>query len=60
MPPNLPLPSSQSLPDPPSCRHIASAEGAFSVVQWLLEEGVDVNCIDRHNKTPLEVGTSCT
>lgn len=37
--------------------HIAAAEGAFSVVQWLVaEEAVDINPIDRHNKTPLEVG----
>jgi len=35
--------------------HIASAEGAFSVVQWLVqEEAVDVNPLDRHQKTPLE------
>jgi hypothetical protein len=36
--------------------HVAAAEGAFSVVQWLVEEGVDVNCLDRHQKTPLEEG----
>lgn len=37
-------------------RHVAAAEGAYSVVQWLVqEEGVDINCIDRHNRTPLEV-----
>lgn len=37
--------------------HVAAAEGAFSVVQWLVvEEGVDVNCLDRHHKTPLEEG----
>lgn len=35
--------------------HIAAAEGAFSVVQWLVvEEGVDVNALDRHNHTALE------
>ena len=38
------------------CRHIAAAEGAFSVVQWLVvEEGADPNPVDRHQRTPLEV-----
>ncbi|MEW5309905.1 MAG: hypothetical protein WDW38_001748 [Sanguina aurantia] len=35
--------------------HVSAAEGAFSVVQWLVEEGgADVNCLDRHQHTPLE------
>ncbi len=36
--------------------HVAAAEGAYSVVHWLVvEEGADVNPLDRHHKTPLEV-----
>eukprot|EP00798_Chlamydomonas_sp_ICE-L_P014010 gene14010-19944_t len=36
-------------------KHVASAEGAFSVVQWLIEEEKSpVNVLDRHKKTPLE------
>ncbi|WIA29235.1 hypothetical protein OEZ86_011743 [Tetradesmus obliquus] len=34
--------------------HIACAEGAYSVAQWLIETGVDVNPRDRHDRTPLE------
>lgn len=34
--------------------HVAAAEGAFSVAQWLLEEGADKNALDRHQRTPLE------
>lgn len=35
--------------------HVAAAEGAYSVVQWLVEEEkVDVNPLDRHGRTPLE------
>lgn len=37
--------------------HIAAAEGAFSVVQWLIEEGADYNALDRHGHTPLEEAT---
>jgi len=34
---------------------VAAAEGAFSVVQWLVQdESVPVNPLDRHHKTPLE------
>jgi hypothetical protein len=34
---------------------VAAAEGAFSVVSWLvMEEHAHVNPIDRHDKTPLE------
>lgn len=40
------------------CRHIACAEGAYSVAQWLIESGVDPNPRDRHDRTPLEVGSS--
>lgn len=36
-------------------RHLSSAEGAFSVVLWLLDHGADVNSIDRFKRTPLEV-----
>jgi hypothetical protein len=39
------------------CSHIACAEGAFSVAQWLIESGVDPNPRDRHDRTPLEVQT---
>ncbi|GIL72919.1 hypothetical protein Vretimale_4568 [Volvox reticuliferus] len=34
--------------------HVAAAEGAYSVVEWLVQEGADVNAIDRHGRTPLE------
>lgn len=37
------------------CRHVAAAEGAFTVVEWLLEVGADPNPLDRHDRTPLEV-----
>jgi hypothetical protein len=34
-------------------------EGAFSVVQWLVKvEKAQVNPLDRHGKTPLEVSSS--
>ncbi len=36
--------------------HVAAAEGAYSVVEWLVQsESCQVNPLDRHNKTPLEV-----
>ncbi len=36
-------------------RHLAAAEGCFSVVEWLLKEAnADANSIDRFNRTPLE------
>ncbi|GFR46936.1 hypothetical protein Agub_g8584 [Astrephomene gubernaculifera] len=34
--------------------HLASAEGAFSVVLWLLDHGAEVNPVDRFKRTPLE------
>jgi serine/threonine protein kinase len=34
--------------------HLASAEGCFSVVEWLLAEGAIPNPIDRFGRTPLE------
>ncbi|KAG2500845.1 hypothetical protein HYH03_001606 [Edaphochlamys debaryana] len=34
--------------------HLAAAEGAFSVMLWLLDHGADVNPIDRFKRTPLE------
>lgn len=36
-------------------RHLSGAEGAFSVVLWLLDHGADVNPVDRFKRTPLEV-----
>jgi hypothetical protein len=40
----------------PRRSHLASAEGAYSIVQWLVEEcKVNINCIDRFKRTPLEV-----
>lgn len=49
------LSPSLCMPPPPPCRHIACAEGAYSVAQWLMESGVDPNPRDRHDRTPLEV-----
>ena len=38
-------------------RHLAAAEGCYSVVEWLITEGKCVpNPIDRFKRTPLEVG----
>ena len=38
------------------CRHLAAAEGCFSVVEWLLSEArVSPNPVDRFSRTPLEV-----
>lgn len=37
-------------------RHLAAAEGSYSAVSWLLQQGCDVNPIDRFKRTPLEVG----
>ena len=38
------------------CRHLAAAEGCYSVVEWLLTEGKCApNPIDRFKRTPLEV-----
>ncbi|KDD75764.1 protein kinase [Helicosporidium sp. ATCC 50920] len=34
--------------------HLAASEGAYKVTEWLLSQGVDVNCLDRFNRTPLE------
>lgn len=36
-------------------RHLAAAYGCFSVVNWLLKEGCDVNPVDFFGRTPLEV-----
>ena len=37
------------------CRHLAAAEGCYSVVQWLVEDsGADPNPVDRFGRTPLE------
>ena len=36
-------------------RHLAAAEGCYSVVQWLVEDmGADPNPVDRFGRTPLE------
>ena len=38
------------------CRHLAAAEGCYSVVEWLLTEGKCIpNPVDRFKRTPLEV-----
>lgn len=34
--------------------HLASSEGCYSVVSWLLSQGVEVNPVDRFKRTPLE------
>uniref|UniRef100_A0A7S0VEK4 Protein kinase domain-containing protein n=1 Tax=Polytomella parva TaxID=51329 RepID=A0A7S0VEK4_9CHLO len=34
--------------------HLSAAEGAFSVVTWLLDHGHEINCVDRFKRTPLE------
>jgi len=36
------------------CSHLAASEGAYQVTEWLLCQGVDVNSLDRFNRTPLE------
>lgn len=36
-------------------RHLAASEGREKVVKWLLEQGADVNFLDRFKRTPLEV-----
>ena len=37
-------------------RHLAAAEGCYSVVEWLLMEAhVSPNPVDRFSRTPLEV-----
>jgi len=33
--------------------HLAASEGSYKVCAWLLEQGVDVNAVDRFNLTPL-------
>jgi Ankyrin repeat len=40
------------LPDP---RHLASSEGSWSVAEWLLDNGSNINALDRFKRTPLEV-----
>ena len=42
-------------PDTTPCRHLAASEGSYKVTEWLLEQRVDVNAVDRFNRTPLEV-----
>ena len=38
-----------------ACRHLAASEGCYKVSEWLLEQGSDVNVLDRFKRTPLEV-----
>ncbi len=38
-------------------RHLAASEGCYKVTEWLLEQGSDVNVLDRFKRTPLEVRT---
>ena len=33
--------------------HLAASEGALAVTDWLLQQRVDVNAIDRFGRTPL-------
>lgn len=34
--------------------HLAASEGVVKLTQWLLENGAEVNALDRFNRTPLE------
>lgn len=36
------------------CRHLAASEGAYKVTEWLIDQGVDINSLDRFKRTPLE------
>lgn len=36
-------------------RHLASSEGSWSVAEWLLDNGSNINALDRFKRTPLEV-----
>ena len=36
-------------------RHLAASEGSWSVSEWLLSYGADINALDRFKRTPLEV-----
>lgn len=39
-----------------NCRHLAAAEGCYSVVLWLLNDmSCNPNPVDRFKRTPLEV-----
>lgn len=38
-----------------ACRHLSAAEGCYSIVSWLVSQGVAVNAVDRFKRTPLEV-----
>lgn len=35
--------------------HLAASEGCYKVTEWLIEQGSDVNALDRFKRTPLEV-----
>lgn len=34
--------------------HLAAAEGCYSVAEWLMQQGVAINPVDRFKRTPLE------
>ncbi len=36
-------------------RHLAASEGSYRIAEWLLEQGADVNAMDRFKRTPTEV-----
>lgn len=37
-----------------ACRHLAASEGAYKVTEWLIQQKVDINSLDRFKRTPLE------
>ena len=43
------------LPAPCSMTHLAAGNGNIKVLEVLLEEGADINIVDRWGKTPLHL-----
>ena len=41
--------------EPCMCRHLAASEGCYSISEWLLSQGANINAVDRFKRTPLEV-----